>query len=196
MNEGKGDKMKKRIIAAVILIFCVVGAFAAVTAVEPQVSMEAATKKKVPSINTVYSAVKKAYGEDYIPNMRLSEDEANTRYGISGSWYSGVIAEIPMMNVHSDELVIVKAKNSSAKKKIKSALTAYQKKLKEDTFQYPANQLKLQASRVYVKGNYVCFFSLGMISDAQAAQSDESKVIEAYKAENAKAVKAIQKLYK
>lgn len=188
--------MKKRIIAAVILIFCLVGAFAAVTAVEPQVSMEAATKKKVPSINTVYSAVKKAYGEDYIPNMRLSEDEANTRYGISGSLYSGVIAEIPMMNVHSDELVIVKAKNSSAKKKIKSALTAYQKKLKEDTFQYPANQLKLQASRVYVKGNYVCFFSLGMISDAQAAQSDESKVIEAYKAENAKAVKAIQKLYK
>ena len=101
-----------------------------------------------------------------------------------------------MISTHADELVIVKAKNESAKKKIKSALAAHQKRLKEDTFQYPANQLKLQASRVYVKGDYVCFFALGTISNAQAQQSDESKVIEAYKAENAKAVKAIQKLYK
>lgn len=188
--------MRKKIIAVVLALFCAFGAFAAVTAVEPQVSMEAATKKKTPSLNTVYSAVKKAYGNDYLPNMRLTKDDVKTRYGISSSWYSGVIAEVPMISAHSDELVIVKAKNSSAKKKIKSALAAYQKKLKEDTFQYPANQLKLQASRVYAKGNYVCFFSLGKISDAQASQSDESKVIEAYKAENAKAVKAIQKLYK
>lgn len=188
--------MKKKIMTVALALLCAFGAFATVTAVEPQVSMEAATKKKAPSLNAVYSAVKKTYGKDYLPNMRLTKDEVKTRYNISSSLYSGVIAEVPMMSAHSDELVIVKAKNSSAKKKIKSALVAYQKKLKEDTFQYPANQLKLQASRVYVKGNYVCFFSLGMISNSQSSQSDESKVIEAYKAENAKAVKAIQKLYK
>ena len=56
-----------------------------------------------------------------------------------------------------------------------------------------ANRLNLLQN---CKGDYVCFFALGTISNAQSQQSDESKVIEAYKAENAKAVKAIQKLYK
>ena len=188
--------MKKKILALVLAFACVAGACSVETAVQQSNTIEAATKKKAPSLSKVYAAVKKAYGDNYIPNMRLSKDEIKDRYGISSSWYSGAIAEVPMISTHADELVIVKAKNDSAKKKIKSALAAHQKRLKEDTFQYPANQLKLQASRVYVKGNYVCFFALGTISNAQSQQFDESKVIEAYKAENAKAVKAIQKLYK
>lgn len=188
--------MKKKVIALALALICACGVFSAVTAVEQPVAMEAATKKKAPTLSKVYSAVKKAYGDNYVPNTRLTKDEIKARYGISSSWYSGAIAEVPMISVQADELVIVKAKNSDTKKKIKSALVSYQKKLKEDTFQYPANQLKLQASRVYVKGNYVCFFVLGTISNAQATQTDESKVIDAYKAENEKAVKAIQKLYK
>lgn len=188
--------MKKKIMALVLAFACVAGAFSAVTAVEHPVTMEAATKKKAPSINKVYSAVKKAYGNKYLPNTKLDKDAIKSRYDISKSWYTSAIAEVPMITAHADELVIVKAKNTASKKKIKSALLAYQKRLKNDTFQYPQNQLKLQASRVYVKGNYVCFFALGTISNAQAEQADESKVIAAYKAENAKAVKAIQKLYK
>lgn len=189
--------MKKKLLALILAFACVAGTLSAVTAVEQPVTIEAATKKKAPSISKVYSAVKKAYGDKYVPNSRITKKEdIKSRYGISASWYSSVIAEVPMINVNIDELVIVKAKNTSSKKKIKSALLAYQKKLKEDTFQYPANQLKLQASRVYVKGDYVCFFTLGSISNEQAQQKDESKVIDAYKAENEKAVKAIQKLYK
>lgn len=187
--------MKKKILALTLAIICAAGAFTAVTAVEQPVKTEAVTKKKAPSINKVYSAVKKAYGENYLPNTRLSKDEIKTRYGISSKWYSGAIAEVPMINVQIDELVIVKAKDTSSKKKIKSALLSYQKEMQEDTFQYPANQLKLQASKVYVKGDYVCFFVLGSISNEQS-QQEESKVIDAYKAETAKAVKAIQKLYK
>lgn len=186
--------MKKKIIAVLLALVCLSAVLPTVTAVEQPVTMEAATKKKAPTLSKVYSAVKKAYGNDYIPNTRLSKDEVKARYGISSSWYSGVIAEVPMINVQVDELVIVKAKNASAKKKIKSALLDYQKKLKEDTFQYPANQLKIQASKVYVKGNYVCFIMLGSLSN-DAMQQEESKVIDAYKAQNEKAVNAINKLY-
>lgn len=50
------------------------------------------------------------------------------------------------------------------------------------------NQLKIQASKVYVKGNYVCFIMLGTISNKQEEQS-EDKVIAAYKKQNEKAVK-------
>lgn len=71
----------------------------------------------------------------------------------------------------------------------------YQEGLIQDTHQYPMNQLKIQASRVYVKGSYVCFIMLGSISNKQEEQS-EDKVIAAYKKQNEKAVKAINKLYK
>ena len=153
------------------------------------------TKKKAPSLNKVYKAVKKAYGDSYTPSVKLSGNDIKNTYGIKRSWYSGAIAEVPMMSVHADELVIVKAKNASSKKKIKAALTSYQKHLKEDAHQYPANQVKIQASKVYVKGNYVCFFILGTI-DNKTEEQGEEKALAAYKKQNEKAVNAIKKLYK
>ena len=110
-------------------------------------------------------------------------------------WYSAAIAEVPMISANADTLVIVKAKNAASKKKIRSALKKYREELIQDTCQYPMNQLKIQASKVYVKGNYVCFIMLGTISNKQEEQS-EDKVIAAYKKQNEKAVKAINKLYK
>jgi len=194
MYEGRFAIMNKKILSVILAFVCLAAVLPAVTAAEQPVVMEAATKK-TPSITKVYSAVKKAYGENYLPNVRLSKDEIKARYGISKSWYKGAIAEVPMISTQADELVIVKAKNANAKKKIKRALLDYQKMLKEDTCQYPMNQLKIQASKVYVKGSYVCFFILGSI-DNETEKQGEDKVIAAYKAENSKAVAAIKKLYK
>lgn len=188
--------MKKRILAFVLALVCAAGSFSAVTAVEQPITIEAATKKKAPSLSKVYSAVKNAYGKNYLPNMRLKKDEIKSRYGISSSWYSGAVAEVPMISAQADELVIVKAKNADAKKRIKSALTDYRKWLQEESFQYPANEPKVAAARIYVKGDYVCLFVLGTIDKKIADGTDDDKKVEAYKAENAKAVKAIQKLYK
>ena len=188
--------MKKRLMAIMLALSCVAGSFSAVTAAGQPVTVEAATKKKAPSLNKVYHAVKNAYGKNYLPNVRLSKDEIKSRYGISSSWYSGAIAEVPMISAQADELVIVKAKNTDAKKKIKRALTDYRKWLQEESFQYPMNQPKVQAARIYVKGDYVCLFVLGTIDKKIADGTDDDKKVDAYKTENAKAVKAIQKLYK
>lgn len=187
--------MKKKLLALVLALACTVGTLSATVAVDQPIIVEAATKK-APLLNTVYSAVRNAYGSDYLPNMRLSKDEIKSRYGISSSWYKGAIAEVPMISAQADELVIVKAKNSNAKKKIKSALVKYRKWLQEESFQYPMNQTKVQAAKIYVKGDYVCLFVLGTIDNRIASGTDDEKKIEAYKAENAKAVEAIRKLYK
>ena len=183
-----------------IACLCVVEAASVVVPFSEPVTVEAATKKtskkkKTPNLNKVYNAVKDAYGKDYIPNSKLSKDEVNARYGLKKEWYSGVVAELPMISVNADELVIVKAKSVDSKKKIKNALKQYQKNLMENMHQYPANQLKVQASKVYVKGNYVCFFVLGSI-DSKTEQKSDEKVIAAYKKQNEKAVNAIKKLYK
>ncbi len=186
--------MKKKLLAFLLAAVCAVGAIPAATVAEVPVRVEAATKK-APSINKVYSAVKKAYGSDYLPSVRLKKDEIKTRFGISSSWYSSAIAEMPMISAHVDTLVIVKAKNADSKTKIKKALVDYRKSLIKDTSQYPMNQLKIQASKVYVKGSYVCFFMLGTL-DAKEQEQEESKVIAAYKKLNDKAVRAVKKLYK
>lgn len=186
--------MKKRFLAFLLAAACAIGAIPAATFSGQPVVAEAATKKS-PSISQVYSAVKNAYGKDYLPSVRLKKDEIKTRFGISDRWYTSAIAELPMMSAHVDTLVIVKAKNADSKKKIKQALVNYRKGLIDDTNQYPMNQLKIQASKVYVKGNYVCFFMLGSLDTAQEGQ-EESKVIAAYKKLNNKAVRAVKNLYK
>ena len=179
----------------ILVLACVTGIYAPENAWEAPVTVEASTQKgkKTPSIQKVYNAVKKAYGDDYIPSEKVSKKELKERYGISSKWYSAAIAGFAGTN--ADTLVIVKAKNAASKKKIRSALKKYREKLIQDTCQYPMNQLKIQASKVYVKGNYVCFIMLGTISNKQEEQS-EDKVIAAYKKQNEKAVKAINKLYK
>lgn len=194
--------MKKKLLAMLIACLCVTEAATVFVPVSEPIRVEAATKstkkakkKKAPSLNKVYKAVKAAYGDDYIPNVRQRKSVANDYYGLKSSWYSEIISEVSLVNVHCDELVIVKAKNKSSKKKIKSALIKYQKALIEDTMQYPANQTKLQASKIYVKGNYVCFFVLGSI-DNKTEEQGEAKALAAYKKQNKKAVKAINKLYK
>ena len=181
--------MKKKIVAMILVLACVTGIYAPENAWEAPVTVEASTQKgkKTPSIQKVYNAVKKAYGDDYIPSEKVSKKELKERYGISSKWYSAAIAEVPMISANADTLVIVK--------KIRSALKKYREELIQDTCQYPMNQLKIQASKVYVKGNYVCFIMLGTISNKQEEQS-EDKVIAAYKKQNEKAVKAISKLYK
>ena len=194
--------MKKKLTAILIACLCIAEATSVVVPIAEPVTVMAATKagtkqtkKKAPSLNKVYKAVKKAYGEDYVPSVKLTKNQANEYYGLKSSWYSGLIAERPMISAHADELVIVKAKNASSKKKIKAALTSYQKHLKEDAYQYPTNQVKIQASKVYVKGNYVCFFILGTI-DNKTEEQGEEKALAAYKKQNEKAVNAIKKLFK
>ena len=191
--------MKKSSVARIAVFAVAVGVLSAVAAtgcsIKNQSGTDTETVQNSPEPDAVYEAVKAAYGENYLPNMRLTDEEIEVRYGISNDLYSSAIAEVPMISVQVDELVLVKAKDEAARDTIEEALTAYQNVLREDTFQYPANQLKIQASKVYVKGDYVCFIMLGVLDNETSQQTDESKVIEAYKAENDKAVAAINALF-
>lgn len=191
--------MKKRSMALIAALVVAVGGLVTVSATgcsqKNQSGTDTETVQNSPEPDAVYEAVKAAYGENYLPNMRLTDEEAEARYGITSDLYSSVIAEVPMISAQVDELVLIKAKDEVARDTIEETMTAYQNVLKEDTFQYPANQLKIQASQVYVKGDYVCFIMLGVLDNETMQQADEGKVIEAYKAENEKAVSAIDALF-
>lgn len=154
------------------------------------VTVQAAAK---PSASKLASAVKKAYGDAYWPDYQLDKDEIKSKYGVASSWYTSAYAEVPMISAHVDELVIFKAKNSASKKKILSAVKTYQKDLKADTLQYPMNRLKIQGSRVYTNGKYVCFFMLGgSISRELEENGTDAEMIQAYQQLNKKAVNTVK----
>lgn len=149
-----------------------------------------------PSAKKLAAAVKKAYGDDYLPAYLLGESEIKDRYGIPSSWYTSSYAEVPLMTAHVDELVIVKAKDNHSGKKVLKALKKYQKQLKESTLNYPMNQLKIQGSKVYQNGDYICFIMLGRINSKTEESDNEENIIKAYQKQNNKAVKAIKKQLK
>ena len=180
--------------ALVLAFVCAVGTVSAV-AVEQPVMVEAATKKKAPSVDKIRTAVKNTHSETYKYMGALSKEDMNTRYGLKESWYSSAKADVFNSTGNIDEVVIVKAKNKSSKNKIKKALKAYLKYQQTEAFLYPKDVAKVQATRIYEKDNYVCYICIGSISRDISESGDEAKQVAAYKAENEKAVKAIKKLF-
>ncbi len=192
--------MKNKKAAAILLTAAVgMGALALPAAVPKEAGVFTAVTAyaAAPSASKLASAVKKAYGDNYWPDYKLDKDEIKSKYGVDASLYASAYAQVPMISAHVDQLVIFKAKNSSSKKKILSAVKKYQKDLKEDTMQYPMNLLKIQGSKVYTNGKYVCFFMLGGdISKNIEENGSEAEIIKAYQKLNQKAVNAVKNALK
>ncbi|MCI8770497.1 MAG: DUF4358 domain-containing protein [Lachnospiraceae bacterium] len=193
--------MRKKLLVTLLALSLTAGCIAPVSLVSNQAVVAEAAKKKPkkktpPTVKKIYKAVVAKYGDNYLANMKLSKDDIKLRYGIASSWYTDIIAEIPMMSAHVDTLIIAKAKNKAGKQKIKKQLTNYRQQLIKDTCQYPMNQLKIQASKVYVKDDYVFFIMLGSVDSKIEEGGSDEQIIEAYKKENQKAVSAINALFK
>lgn len=196
-----GSNMRKKGISVLLLTAAITaGAISICTAIPdkapvpgleaPVVTVQAAS---APSASKLAKAVKKAYGDDYLPNYKLGKAEIKDKYGVASSLYSSAYAEVPMISAQVDELVVFKAKNSASKKKIVSAVKEYQKNLKENSLQYPMNVLKVQASKVYTNGKYVCFFMLGGYVDTDLADNgSDEEIIKEYQKLNNIAVKAVK----
>ena len=191
--------MKKNSMALIAVLVVVVGVLIAVAVVKRpagnQGETDTETVQNLPEPETLYEAVKAAYGENYLPNVRLTDEEIEGLYGVSNDLYTSAIVEVPMISAQVDTFALFQAKDEASADALEDALTAYQGVLENDTFQYPANLLKIQASTIYVKGDYVCFIMLGSLDNETMQQEDEGKVIDAYRAENEKAVEAIRRCF-
>lgn len=131
-------------------------------------------------------AVVDALGEEnYWPNAPL-QDAAffEERYGLSSDQYLDFMAEIPMISVNVDTLVIVRARQAKVAD-VEAALNAYRDSQINGAQQYPINLGKVQASKVETIGNYVVFVMLGegagdsVEADIAACQQTNDQAIEA-----------------
>lgn len=136
------------------------------------------------------AAVVEALGENYWPNMTLEPDMFGEMFGVTEDMYEEYFAEMPMISTNVDTLVIVKAKEGQTDA-VEEALNAYRDMKVNDTLQYPMNIGKIQASRVEVIGDYVCFVQLGA-DVADAMDQGEDAVIEQCQEANETALEAIR----
>jgi hypothetical protein len=107
-----------------------------------------------------HQAVKDAYGENYIPSMNIDTMYLSEIYKLDMDLVEEVIAEGPMMSMHIDTFIGVRAKAGKVED-VKKALEDYRLDAIANSFQYPMNMAKLNASTVYSIGDYVYFLMLG-----------------------------------
>ena len=148
-------------------------------------------KKSVSSeLNSILTAVKKAYGDNYKPQTEMTNSQIEEIIGLKSSLYDGIIAEQPMLSFNVDTFIAVHPKQGK-KEEVKRTLANYKKYLLEETMQYPINIPKIQAAKVVSVGDYVFFIMLGAHNDTE---ENESKVLEFYEKQNDIAINAIKKV--
>lgn len=125
------------------------------------------------TLNEIHEAVKAVFGADYIPSMPYDEEMLQSVFGVDPAWCEAYIAEGPMISAHVDTFIAIKAKPDKVED-VKKALDDYYKYLVNESFQYPSNIGKVEASKVVAYDEYVFFISLGMIPTNLEEQGDEA----------------------
>lgn len=135
------------------------------------------------------SAVKAQLGENYWPDTDIPAEFLEATYGVSADMYEEVTAQMPMISVNVDTMIIVKAKADQVAS-VEEALNNYRDFSIEDAMQYPMNLGKVQASEIKTFGNYVCFVQLG----AEINMDDDTEaIIKDCQKDNEAALAAIEK---
>ena len=110
-------------------------------------------------------------------------------YGISDDMYEEYYGQTPMISANVDALVVVKAAEGKLTD-VEDALDTYRESMVQDTFQYPINIPKIQASRIESFGNYVCFVQLG--GSMEGIMDDDEAAIAACQKANEQALDVIE----
>ena len=128
---------------------------------------------KNPTLDDIVKSIKQAYGDDYLPNRELTEDEAVELFGLNRDDIEQIKAEMPMISAHVDTLVLIKCKKNRGPQ-VEKNMEDYRSRLIEDSLQYPQNQAKVNASEVYRNNDYVFFVMLGKINDNMDMNDNDS----------------------
>ena len=137
-------------------------------------------------------AVADEYGDEYVPDMDIDADILDATYGIKPEWYDDFFGQAPMINVNIDTFIAVKAKADKVSD-VEKALNDYAEFYKNDAQKYPKDLAKVDACRVYTKGNYVFFIMLGYPTD-EVENMDDAAQVKFYTEQNDRAVKVIDSL--
>ena len=141
------------------------------------------------SAEEIVSAIREAYGEDYLPDTEIPEEMSRETFGIDMTLVDEIKAEMPAIGFHPDRVIIVKAESGKGEV-IETALNAAKESMIQESIQYPMNQAKVNACQVVRHGDYVGFLLVGAPDDtseddmtaAQFAEEQTAKAVRAFEA--------------
>ncbi len=149
------------------------------------------SERKLPALSKLRESVKEELGENYWPEVSLSEEELKAKTGITQDMYIEFLAEEPSLQANIDTMIIVHAKEDYVGT-VEQALEEYRSRLIEENKQYPQNYGKASASRMETIENYICFVQLG--ADTTVVANKGEKEILAYcQEENERAIDVLEK---
>lgn len=154
-----------------------------------------ATEQEAPVVDvpveTILTAIKEAFGEDYLPNMPLDETAVTEMFKLDFALVEQFVAEVPMISVHPDQVLIVKAKEGKIGDVVAQLEAARQHTI-DHAITYPASLEKLQATKVVSKGDYAAYL---MVGSAENMSEDPQERIDFAEAEVQKAVDAFHSAF-
>lgn len=166
----KGEKQMKKTISVLLLSLM---ASVLLVACAPKDNDNGTGETGNVDIKEVHEKIKSELGEDYFPSMELTLDELVGRTGVNPDNVDEFIAEIPMMSVHVDTFIAVKA-NDSEGEAVEASLEGYHNEILEQSANYPMNVAKVNASKVIRHGDYVFFVMLGAMDDDNDMDSSDA----------------------
>lgn len=135
--------------------------------------------------------VRELLGEQYWPDVSLSEEELEQATGITGDMYVDFLAERQGMDSHIDTMIIIHARESRVGD-VEAALERYRASVIEQNRHYPQNLCKAEASRMETIDDYVCFVQLGADTTIVADKGEE-EIIAYCQEENERALYVLEK---
>ena len=143
------------------------------------------------SVASILDKIKAAYGEDYLPNVPLDEEMVKETFKLDLGLVEEYVAEMPMIGVHPDKVLIVKAKDGKVEDVV-AQLEAARTDMIENGLNYPMNLEKVQSAKVVSKGNYAAFLLVG---SANNMSDDEEERLKFAEDEVQKAVTAFNSMF-
>jgi tetratricopeptide (TPR) repeat protein len=149
------------------------------------------TDGKTFTLEELEGEVKDLMGDNYWPQMDMTEEELEKEAGITEDMYIDCLARKQSMDAHIDTMIIVHAREEYVGA-VEQALENYRSSIIEENKEYPQNLGKAEASRMETIEDYVCFVQLGADTTVVADQGEDA-VIDYCLEENERAIDALEK---
>lgn len=143
-------------------------------------------KEKFIPLTDLKDDVKELLGDNYWPEVDLTEEELAQRIGITEDMYVDFLAEKQVLDAHIDTMIIIQAKEAYVGA-VEQALENYRAAVIEENRNHPQNLGKAKASRMETIDNYVCFVQLGADTTV-VADRGEDEIIAYCQEENERAL--------
>lgn len=144
-----------------------------------------------PVMRELRKSVMEMLGENYWPNALYTAEEFKELTGISEEMYHSFLAEYEHTEAGTDMMILVEAKEEDVTN-VELLLDQYREKLLKTYEKQPLNHAKVEASRIEVIDNYICFIQLGADTSV-LKNADEDALVSFCQNQNEQALDILEK---